>query len=196
MMSDKIEEIRERFTNGAPWTRTTLQDDIATLLAEVERLRWALEVEGLRLAACDVVAMADTPESADRARQMQSGLRSAALSSVERRVDEVIALRAENERLRGALERRDAEITRLRAEGAASQTDITRLRARVAELEQKRISASDALKMVMALWGAGFREGELERRPAVSNATLQKHNDHAERCKSAIISALTWEAKP
>jgi hypothetical protein len=68
--------------------------------AEVERLRWALEVEGLRLAACDVVAMADTPESADRARQMQSGLRSAALSSVERRVDEVIALRAENERLR------------------------------------------------------------------------------------------------
>jgi hypothetical protein len=71
--------------------------------AEVERLRWALEVEGLRLAACDVVAMADTPESADRARQMQSGLRSAALSSVERRVDEVIALRAENERLRGAL---------------------------------------------------------------------------------------------
>ena len=68
--------------------------------AEVERLRWALEVEGLRLAACDVVAMADTPESADRARQMQSGLRSAALSSVERRVDEVIALRADNERLR------------------------------------------------------------------------------------------------
>ena len=38
-MSDKIEEIRERFTNGAPWTRTTLQDDIATLLAEGERLR-------------------------------------------------------------------------------------------------------------------------------------------------------------
>jgi hypothetical protein len=105
MMSDKIEEIRERFTNGAPWTRTTLQDDIATLLAEVERLRWALEVEGLRLAACDVVAMADTPESADRARQMQSGLRSAALSSVERRVDEVIALRAENERLRDVLQR-------------------------------------------------------------------------------------------
>ena len=38
-MSDKIEEIRERFTNGAPWTQTTLQHDIATLLAEVERLR-------------------------------------------------------------------------------------------------------------------------------------------------------------
>lgn len=78
-------------------------EEVDRLLAEVERLRWALEVEGLRLAACDVVAMADTPESADRARQMQSGLRSAALSSVERRVDEVIALRAENERLRGAL---------------------------------------------------------------------------------------------
>lgn len=37
-MSDKIEEIRERFTNGAPWTRTTLQHDIATLLAEIESL--------------------------------------------------------------------------------------------------------------------------------------------------------------
>ena len=42
-MSDKIEEIRERFTNGAPWTRTTLQDDIATLLAEDERHRAQIE---------------------------------------------------------------------------------------------------------------------------------------------------------
>jgi len=78
---------------------------VAAVVAEVERLREALEVEGLRLAACDVVAMADTPESAGRARQMQSDFRSAALSSVERRVDEVIALRAENERLRDVLRR-------------------------------------------------------------------------------------------
>jgi hypothetical protein len=74
--------------------------------------------------------------------------------------------------------------------------EIERLRARVEELEQKRISASDAFRMVMALWGAGFREGELEFRPLVSDATLKKINDRSERCKSAIISALTWEAKP
>jgi hypothetical protein len=74
--------------------------------------------------------------------------------------------------------------------------EIERLRSRVEELEQKRISASDAFRMVMALWGAGFREGELGCRPSVSDATLKKINDRSERCKSAIISALTWEAKP
>jgi hypothetical protein len=78
----------------------------------------------------------------------------------------------------------------------AQAAEIERLRARVEELEQKRISASDAFRMVMALWGAGFREGELECRPSVSDATLKKINDRSERCKSAIISALTWEAKP
>ncbi len=78
----------------------------------------------------------------------------------------------------------------------AQAAEIERLRARVEELEQKRISASDAFRMVMALWGAGFREGELEFRPLVSDATLKKINDRSERCKSAIISALTWEAKP
>ena len=106
---DKIAEIRTRHEVGPRGHLPVVAYAVANadrgfLLAEVERLRWALEVEGLRLAACDVVAMADTPESADRARQMQSGLRSAALSSVERRVDEVIALRAENERLRKALQ--------------------------------------------------------------------------------------------
>jgi hypothetical protein len=79
---------------------------------------------------------------------------------------------------------------------ARKNAEIERLRARVEELEQKRISASDAFRMVMALWGAGFREGELECRPSVSDATLKKINDRSERCKSAIISALTWEAKP
>jgi len=87
-------------------------------------------------------------------------------------------------------------IEKLSREVCELHADNQRLRARVEELEQKRISASDAFRMVMALWGAGFREGELECRPSVSDATLKKINDRSERCKSAIISALTWEAKP
>jgi hypothetical protein len=116
MRDDKIKEIRARHEDVA-WRYYELPliyEDRAFLLAEVERLRAALEVERLRLAACDVVAMADTPESADRARQMQFDFRSAALSSVERRVDEIIALRAENERLTRQRDEAQAEVARMK----------------------------------------------------------------------------------
>jgi hypothetical protein len=83
-MSDKIAEIRKRHSKRSEIDQSGCyrldgltymgslaqsQEDVDTLLAEVERLRWALEVEGLRLAACDVVAMADTPESAEQRRE-------------------------------------------------------------------------------------------------------------------------------
>jgi hypothetical protein len=110
MSDEKIAEIRKRHEEGGigklPMAALAeAHADRATLLAEVERLRAALEVERLRLAACDVVAMADTPESAIEARQIKPDYRSAALSRVARRVDEVIALRAENEKLRDVLRR-------------------------------------------------------------------------------------------
>lgn len=92
------------------------------LLAEVDRLRAELEVERLRLAACDVVAMADTPESAIKARQIKPDYRSAALTSVERRVDEVIALRAEIERLREVIRTIRARCVELDDSDAVSET--------------------------------------------------------------------------
>ena len=64
----------------------------------------ALEREQIRLAACDVVAMSDTPESAAKARKMHPDYESAALESVKRRVDECIALRQMVRELRDALQ--------------------------------------------------------------------------------------------
>jgi hypothetical protein len=59
----------------------------------------ALECERMRLVACGVVAISDTPESAASARDMHADYRSAACDDVARRVDECIRLRAQVEKL-------------------------------------------------------------------------------------------------
>jgi hypothetical protein len=64
----------------------------APLLEELER-------ERMRLVACGVVAMSDTPESAASARDMHADYRSEACESVARRVDECIRRRAQVELL-------------------------------------------------------------------------------------------------
>ena len=66
-------------------------------------LRAELERERMRLAACGVVALADTPDSAATARDMHPDYRSASCDDVARRVDECIALRSEVAALRAAL---------------------------------------------------------------------------------------------
>lgn len=57
-----------------------------------------LESERMRLAACGVVALANTPESAAPARDMHPDYRSASCDEVARLVDREMALRAELER--------------------------------------------------------------------------------------------------
>jgi hypothetical protein len=64
-----------------------VEDRVAELEAELERGR-------LRLAACGVVAMADTPESAARARDMPLDYHSASLDDVIRQVDALMELRS------------------------------------------------------------------------------------------------------
>ena len=71
--------------------------------AEVEALRADLERERMRLAACGVVAMADTPDSAARARDMHPDYRSASCDDVARTVNALMALRARVAELEGAL---------------------------------------------------------------------------------------------
>jgi hypothetical protein len=63
------------------------KDRIAELEAELER-------ERLRLAACGVVALADTPESAAKARDMHPDYRSASLDDVIRQSDALMTARA------------------------------------------------------------------------------------------------------
>lgn len=71
--------------------------DINTILVnrgEFHRLQVDLERERMRLFACGVVAMADTPDSAREARAMHPDYESASCDDVKRRVDECIELRA------------------------------------------------------------------------------------------------------
>jgi hypothetical protein len=81
----------------------TLMEEAQLIERELGEAREQLETERMRLAAVGVVALADTVESRDRARDMLPEYRSASLSDVERRVDEGIALREQRDRLATAL---------------------------------------------------------------------------------------------
>ncbi len=72
-----------------------VEQHVNELRAENARLGTELERERIRLAACGVVALADTPESAIEARKMHDDYRSCSVESVARRVDECIKLRSE-----------------------------------------------------------------------------------------------------
>ena len=86
---------------------TEAADTITALRAEVEQLKADLERERMRLAACGVVALSNTPESAAKARQMAPEYWSASCGDVERAVDREMALRSQ-------LSARDAELRALR----------------------------------------------------------------------------------
>lgn len=73
------------------------------LRAEVRRLTEELETERIRLAACGVVALANTPESAAKAREMRPEYRSASCDDVARAVDREMDLRDELAELRAAV---------------------------------------------------------------------------------------------
>ena len=72
-------------------------------LAENKRLRAELETERIRLAACGVVALSNTPESAEKARKMLPEYRSGSCDDVARMVDQQMDLRAEVARLTACL---------------------------------------------------------------------------------------------
>ena len=66
------------------------------LQARIQALTRELEVERMRLAACGVVAMANTPDSAAKARDIMEEYRSASCDDVANAVDREMRLRADN----------------------------------------------------------------------------------------------------
>jgi hypothetical protein len=84
--------------------RAILGDDPSLRVSEIRKehdaLKAELEIERIRLDACGVVAIADTPESAATVRDMREEYWSASCDDVARRVDECIALRTERDSLR------------------------------------------------------------------------------------------------
>lgn len=70
-------------------------EDRERMKADLDAAEQQLETESMRLAACGVVALADTEDSRIEARKIHPDYRSASLGDVERRVDECIRLRKE-----------------------------------------------------------------------------------------------------
>ena len=94
------------------WLTRRTADEMEVAAAEaITKLRAELETERMRLVACSVIALANTPESAARARDMHPDYQSPYCDDVARAVDREIALREElaeckrdAERYRTALE--------------------------------------------------------------------------------------------
>ena len=76
------------------WNRRTALAQPEPVGNRVAELEAELERERLRLAACGVVAMADTPEAAAKARDMPLDYHSASLDEVIRQVDALMELRS------------------------------------------------------------------------------------------------------
>ena len=107
---EELERLAKELINSAPWTSqhrdlsivftvTMSPDGVLSLIDRLKKAEAELERERMRLAACGVVAMADTPESAAEAREMRDEYRSASCDDVARRVDECMTLRAERDAL-------------------------------------------------------------------------------------------------
>lgn len=94
-------------------------DDVEALRDEVETLR-------MQVVACGVVAMANTPYSAEEARKTLPKYRSVALCDVERAVDKQIELQAE---LNRAIDERNEAVFAADKELAKLRADVEALRA-------------------------------------------------------------------
>jgi hypothetical protein len=68
---------------------------LAKQATEIAALKYDLDTERMRLAACGIVAMANTPESASKAREMHPAYTSASCGDVANAVDKQMALRAQ-----------------------------------------------------------------------------------------------------
>ena len=127
----KLRQVRDAFDGGdEEWSLVAVVDDaamhkapardLATVTRERDEarsfqsiaklqhetnqaLRAEVVRECMRLAACGVVANANTPTAAAAARKMHPDYHSASCDDVARAVDREMELRAEVERLRGAL---------------------------------------------------------------------------------------------
>lgn len=77
------------------------------MAAEIEYLRQQLETERIRLAACGCVAMANTPESAAKTREMLPQYRSASCDDVAAAVDREMALRQQLSEALAAIKMKD-----------------------------------------------------------------------------------------
>ena len=81
-----------RHGSGGPTGSAPCGPERNSNMDEILKLREELERERMRLAACGVVALANTPDSAEKSRTMHDDYRSASCDDVARAVDRQMAL--------------------------------------------------------------------------------------------------------
>jgi hypothetical protein len=124
---NKIDELvgwRDGPMGSAYWE---LVDYARKIESELTEAREQLETERMRLAACGVIALADTEGSRDMARDIHPDYESASAHDVARRVDECIELR---QRLKTEEERHQFELD-------GTQEWVDRLRERLTESRER-----------------------------------------------------------
>lgn len=93
-----LTDLPQRLRDPARATNWGAADNLMNEAAdEIERLGVELQRERMRLAACGVVALANTPDSAAKARDMHPDYGSGSCDAVAHAVDEQMRLRTEHE---------------------------------------------------------------------------------------------------
>jgi len=103
----------------------------------LDRLQAELERERIRLAACGVVAMSNTPESAEKSRQMQGMYWSASCEDVARAVDKQMQLAAELAERDNRIKNMQDDFDFIRDRDYKTSEDLQKANERIAELEKK-----------------------------------------------------------
>lgn len=169
--------------------------------ARVTQLEERLQLESMRLAACGVVAQANTPELAKAAREMRADYRSASCDDVAAAVDREMALRAEKEQ-----EWREhlTEKAALVSEVAALRAERDRLRTWVSTVRGAGRAIDNGIEARQAVEGGSYLVREDDVKAVVvklraahdkRNAEFEAMRERAEQAEARVasISGVTRE---
>lgn len=175
-------------------------EELRAYALTVSNLREALEREEIRLAACAVVARADTTDSAAIAREMHPDYKSESCNDVARRVDECITLRAKCEAQADEIERLKSACDKMSESemlaGNPNQCNYTKLKLSEEQALEGLIGMIDA-----TLEAAPRPPAQPERKPTTAKALLEQVLDALEIqggiCEVSKDGAIIWDmSKP
>lgn len=110
-------------------------DYLEKLEAKNARLQDELERERMRLAACGVVALSNTPESAAKQRDMHPDYMSASCQDVMRAVDREMEHRAEVARLKAVVDTEERRVAKCLCNISRLESEVARMREALLEAQ-------------------------------------------------------------